>query len=137
MIVCIEAVAQPANPGANVRDVKLYAYLRNELPGEGGGDRVSDANHALGIVKKLCGELIREGEPPRGDGYNSLWQVEIQVQDTHRTTSKYRVKYHKENGCPLNAIEYMWAVYGAVKKVFREALNDMRARKEKKHEVGV
>lgn len=129
MIVCIEAVAHPAKPGAKVRDVKMYAYLREEL--SGGCDRVSDANHALGIVKNLCGGLILEGDPPRGDGYSALWQVEIQVRDTHRTSSKYHVTYNKENGCPLNAIEYMWVVYGAVKKVFREALNDMRARKAK------
>ena len=137
MIVCIEMVALPPEPGADVRDTNLYAYLREELPGEGDGDRVSDANHALGIVKKLGGKLILDGVPPRGVGYSPLWQVEIQISDTHKNSSKYRARYHKENGCPLNAIAYMMEVYGAVKKVLREALNDMRARKEKKHEANV
>lgn len=132
MIVCIEMVALPPKPGANVRDTNMYAYLRKETPGEGDGDRVSDANHALAIVKNLCGNLIIDGEPPRGDGYSPLWQVELQVFETHKNCSKYRVSYHKENGCPMNAIEYMMAVYGAVKKVLRVALNDMRKRKEMK-----
>lgn len=138
MIVCIEAVAMPLEPGEHSRAVNLYAYQREELPGEGGDDSVQCANHAMEIIDRLTGsDVIIKERPPCGGDYRPLWQVEIQTMNVHRNTAIYRADYHKFPGCPMNAIELMMAVYAAVRRVLKEARMDMRARKAKKHETKV
>ena len=129
MVVCLEAVGVPPAAGKG-RLMELYAYVREELPGEGRGDTVRDSNHALEIVRKLVCDRIAEGRPPSGS--QSLWQVEIQVMCVHKDTASYRAAYHKENGCPESAIKVMMAVYGTVKKVLRESLDAHRARRRAK-----
>lgn len=138
MIVCIEAVAMPLEPGEHSRAVKVYAYRRAELPGEGGDDSVQCANHAMEIIDRLTGsDVIIKERPPCGGDYRPLWQVEIQTMNVHRKTASYRADYHKFPGCPMKAIELMMAVYAAVRRVLRDARVDMKTRKAKEHEANV
>ena len=133
MVVVIEGVAGPAfkepAKGVRLREVKIYAYMREETSAETGGDRVADANHAVQIIDRLECDVITKGEPPRGDGYRPLWRVELQVLNVHRRTAGYRAAYHKEDGCPANQIELMMTVYAAMKRIMRNARDDRRARK--------
>lgn len=112
MIVALEAVLMPPKDG--YREIARYAYTKEETIESERTDSVQDANHALQIVKKLCGEAIREGEPPRGKEYQDLWVIQLQVTRTHKKSSNYRVAYHKHNGCQLVAIEDMMEIYAAI-----------------------
>lgn len=138
MIVEIIAVAMPPEETTDrkgrivrSRPVKTFAYVRRETEGERVDDTVQSANHALQIVRRICGDAITEGEPPKGEGHTPLFTVQLQVSNTHRRVSSYRAAYRKMEGkCPLPVIEMMMDVYHAIKRVLRAAREDLRKRKE-------
>ena len=132
MLVVLDSVALPPFPEApSVRPVRMFAHTREEADEENRADTVRDANHALQIVKRLCGGVITEGEPPR-ENVVSLWTIQLQVSGTRRAHSCYRVAYHKFNGCPLPHIDMMMEIYHAVKRVLRECREDYRRAKDEK-----
>lgn len=140
MIAAIDAVAMPWEEStdakgrkARYRPVKVFAYVRREAEGERVDDSVQSANHALQIVRRLCGDAIEEGEPPKGEGHTPLFTVQIQVSNTHRHVSSYRAAYQKLDGkCPLPVIGMMMDIYHAIKRVMRQARDGLRAEKAAK-----
>ncbi len=122
-VVAIEGAMSPD------RWQSLFVYVRDEEDGECPGDgRVMTANHAAQIVDVLTEDAgsMTAGRPP--EGFVPLWLVEIQVSDTHRTTSRYVCSYRKRPGCPNAAAEYMMGVYAAVKRVLRGAKNGKKGK---------
>lgn len=126
MVVCIEAVAMPCAKGARFRDVQKFAYLREEVPGESGGDGVRDANHAHEILRLISRGPIVGSEPPRTPGHDSLFLVEIQVLGSRRTKSSYRCAYQRFNGCPAEVSEDMMNIFAAIKRVVRNCYKAIR-----------
>lgn len=126
MLVVIDSVAlPPLFEMPNIRPVRMFAHTREEAEEENRADTVRDANHALQIVKRLCGGTIAEGEPPR-ENVIQLWTIQLQVSGTRRAHSCYRVAYHKFNGCPLPHVSLMMEIYHAIKRVLRECREDYR-----------
>lgn len=132
MIMTIEGVAGPPTNG--LRQLLRYAYTHEEAAAENRTDSVLDANHALDIAHRLCGDAIREGEPPREQGYTPLYVVQLQISDTHRKHSSYRCAYRKFDGCPMHAIEDMMEIYAAIKRVLRSARAESKKAKAAKKE---
>ena len=133
MIVSIDYAALPALPETpDARPLRLHAYTREEADAENRADTVRDANHALQIVKRLCGGdgAIAEGRPPAGA--RLMWTVQIQISGTRRGRTNGRAAYHKESGCRLVDIDYMMEIYHAVKRVLRECRVDYRREREAK-----
>lgn len=136
MIVSIDAVAMPPEETADrfrrVRPIRIFAYVRPESDGERLDDSVQSSNHALQIVRKLCGDAITDGEPPNDGVCARLFTVQLQVSNTHRRTSSYRVAYRRLGNCPLPCIEMMMDIYRAIKRVIRSARDDLRAERAAK-----
>lgn len=138
MIVEIVAVAMPPEDSADEkgrlvrsRPVRTFAYVRRESDGERVDDSVQSANHALQIVRRICGDAITEGEPPKGEGHTPLFTVQLQVSNTHRRVSSYRAAYRKLEGkTPLAVIKMMMDIYHAIKRVLRSAREYLKKRKE-------
>lgn len=138
MMVEIVAVAMPWETSTDAkgrtvrsRPVKTFAYTRCEADGERADDSVLSANHALQIVRRICGDAIAEGEPPKGEGHTPLFTVQLQVTDTHRRTSSYRAAYRKLDGrTPLAVIGMMMDIYHAIKRTLRSARDDLRRERD-------
>lgn len=133
MIVTIEGVLMPQE--GMYREVKRFAYTQEESNDLNGGDSVRDANQALKIVKQITGYSITVGMPPRGKEYQPLYVIQIQVSNTHKMYSSYRVAYRKFNGCPVVASEDMMEIHAAIKKVLRNAMADYNESKKNKNKA--
>lgn len=132
MIVQIDAVAMPWEHDGRrrIRPIRVFAYTRVESDGERRDDSVQSSNHALQIVRRICGDAITEGEPPNDGVCMRLFTVQMQVCDTHRKVSSYRVAYKRLAGnCPAPCSEMMMDIYHAIKRVMREARDDLKARR--------
>lgn len=133
MLVNIEGVAQPPHDG--IREIVPYVYTSTdsrETPSE-----VRDANHAREIVKRLCvpESVFVDAEPPRGEGYDPMWIVQISVLGTRQKVTRYRTGYHKFDGCPLAAIGYMMDIHAAIRKILKNSRKELeKERKEKKEQ---
>jgi hypothetical protein len=120
MLMCIEGVALP--PCGNIRNVETFAYCREES----GEDSVKAANHARHLVKIITHKgNIHDAEPPREQGYDTLWIVEVSVSGVHRDKAEYSATYRKFNGCPLHIIKEMMRMYATIKKIIRNIYKDM------------
>lgn len=134
MLVNIEGVAQPADANG-IRAIVPYVYTSQdsrETPSE-----VRDANHAREIVKRLCvpESVFVDAEPPRGDGYDPMWIVQISVLGTRQKVTRYRTGYYKFDGCPLSAIGYMVDIHVAIRKILKNSRKELEnKRKEKENE---
>lgn len=130
MLVNIEGVAQPPHDG--IREIVPYVYTSTddrETPSE-----VRDANHAREIVCHLCipESVFVDAEPPRGDGYDPMWIVQISVLGTRQKITRYRTGYHKYDGCPLAAIGYMMDIHAAIRKILKNSRKELeKERKER------
>lgn len=125
MIVCIEAVAMPWKRQGlrRVRDVDIFAYCREERPGEHGDGSVQSANHALRLVKIITSR-------DRTPDHEPMFLIEIQVFGVHRDTASYRVAYQKFAGCPMHIIEYMMDYYARIKRVVRNVNKETKLERE-------
>lgn len=133
MLITIEAVADPPENG--MREVKRYAYRQKEGPNAvNPGDSLRDANHALEIIKQIIGDGIIESTPPRGPDYLPLFLIQLQVSNSHKMYSSYRLDYRKLNGCPLNVIADMMDIHATIRRVLRRGLEDYREMKSQKKE---
>lgn len=130
MLVNIEGVAQPPHDG--IREIVPYVYTSQddrETPSE-----VRDANHAREIVKRLCipESVFVDSEPPRGDGYDPMWIVQISVLGTRQKITRYRTGYHKYDGCPLAAIGYMMDIHAAIRKILKNSRKELESERKQK-----
>ena len=131
MLVNIEGVACPADANG-IREIVPYVYTsqdERETPSE-----VRDANHAREIVCHLCipESVFVDAEPPRGDGYDPMWIVQISVLGTRQKITRYRTCYHKYDGCPLAAIGYMMDIHAAIRKILKNSRKELeKERKER------
>ena len=131
MLVNIEGVAQPADANG-IRAIVPYVYTSTdsrETPSE-----VRDANHAREIVRRLCipESVFVDAEPPRGEGYDPMWIVQISVLGTRQKVTRYRTGYHKFDGCPLAAIGYMMDIHAAIRKILKNSRKELeKERKER------
>jgi hypothetical protein len=132
MIVCIEGVAMPwkRQGPRRIRDVDIFAYCREERPGEHGDGSVQSANHALHLVKIVTSRNMIEAEPPRTPDHEPMFLIEIQVFGVHRDTASYRVAYQKFAGCPMHIIEYMMDYYARIKRVVRKVNKETKLERE-------
>ena len=131
MLVNIEGVAQPADANG-IRSIVPYVYTMEDdraTPSE-----VRDANHAREIVCHLCvpGAVFVDAKPPRGDGYEPMWIVQISVLGTRQKITRYRTGYHKFDGCPLAAIGYMMDIYAAIRKILKNSRKELEKERNKK-----
>ena len=143
MIVCLEGVAMPPKGIRRVRDIKTFGYCREERQEEFGDDSVQTANHAHNIMRAVTGRAIERGEPPRTKDHQPLFVIEIQVLNVHRDRAQYRVAWHKFDGCPRGAIDFMFELHAAVKRVVRRVdketklEREMRKREKAEKRIGV
>lgn len=100
------------------REVRLFASVGSHDERSDDTD-VRDANHAVEIVRSLCGDGISEGAPPKGAA--RLWVVTIRVDGSRRGRSSYRCEYRRFAGCPLNCVGEMMDVYRELKRLLRRA----------------
>ena len=133
MLVNIEGVAQPADANG-IRAIVLYVYTSadsRETPSE-----VRDANHAREIVRRLCvpESVFVDSEPPRGEGYDPMWIVQISVLGTRQKVTRYRTGYYKYDGCPLAAIGYMMDIHAAIRKILKNSRKELEKERNKKKE---
>lgn len=133
MLVNIEGVAQPADANG-IREIVPYVYTSTddrETPSE-----VRDANHAREIVRRLCvpESVFVDAEPPRGDGYDPMWIVQISVLGTRQKVTRYRTGYHKFDGCPLAAIGYMMDIHAAIRKILKSSRKELEKERNNKKE---
>lgn len=49
-----------------------------------------------------------------------MYVIAVQIYGTHRNVTHYRATDRKFNGCPLNVIEDMMAIYAAIKRALRD-----------------
>ena len=132
MLAIIEAVAMPPD-NKGKRLIQLFAYQR-----EDGKGTVRDANLALEMVEELTCEMdgeespIIKGMPPRGEGYQPLWEIVITVSKTRKDISYQTADYRKFEGCPVCASEAMMDIYATVRKALRKGLKGYRELKAKK-----
>ena len=132
MLVNIEGVAQPADANG-IREIVPYVYTSQDSRET--HSEVRDANHAREIVRRLClpDSVFVDAEPPRGDGYDPMWIVQISVLGTRQKVTRYRTGYHKYDGCPLAAIGYMMDIHAAIRKILKNSRKELeKERKEKK-----
>ena len=132
MLVNIKGVAQPPCNGR--REIKMYCYASEDRRPT--SSEVRDARMAHDLVRRLTegddGFFI-DATPPRGHGYSPMWIVQISVANSRRGTAGYRVGYHKYNGCPLAAIDYMMEIYRAIKRIIKRSHEELeKERKEQK-----
>ena len=135
MLVNIEGVACPADANG-IRSIVPYVYTsadERETPSE-----VRDANHAREIVRRLCipESVFVDAEPPRGDGYDPMWIVQISVLGTRQKVTRYRTGYHKFDGCPLAAIGYMMDIHAAIRKILKNSRKELEKERKAKKETG-
>lgn len=125
MAAYVDIVAAAMPPDADgARAVRLFAAVGAH--GErGGGTDVRDANHALEIVRALCGDGIDEGTPPKGA--RPLWVVTVRVARTRRGCASYSCEYRKFTAVPLECVAEMMAVHRELKRVLRRARREMAA----------
>ncbi len=133
MLVNIEGVAQPADANG-IREIVPYVYTSadsRETPSE-----VRDANHAREIVRRLCipESVFVDAEPPRGEGYDPMWIVQVSVLNTRNKITTYRTGYHKYDGCPLAAIGYMMDIYAAIRKILKNSRKELEKERNEKRE---
>lgn len=135
MLVNIEGVAQP--PRNCRREIKMYVYASEDLRPT--SSEVRDARMAHDLVRRLTegdDNFFIDATPPRGYGYAPMWIVQISVANSRRGTAGYRVGYHKFDGCPLAAIDYMMEIYRAIMRIIKrshkELVREHKERKEKK-----
>lgn len=131
MLVNIEGVACPADADGN-RAIVPYVYTsadERETPSE-----VRDANHAREIVRRLCvpESVFVDAEPPRSEGYDPMWIVQVSVLNTRNKITTYRTGYHKYNGCPLAAIGYMMDIHAAIRKILKNSRKELEKERNKK-----
>lgn len=131
MLVNIEGVANPADANG-VREIVPYVYTSQgcrATPSE-----VRDANHAREIVRRLCvpDSVFVDAEPPRSSGHDPMWIVQVSVLGTRQKITRYRVAYHKFDGCPLSAIGWMMDIYHAIKRILKSSRKELEAERNAK-----
>lgn len=125
MTVRIEGAAMP--PDSNcLREVRLFAYAVRDAS-ETDTD-LRDGNHCREIVKRLCGDGITAAMPPR-DAW-TLWRVYIRVSKSRRGRAVYSCDYRKFIGCPFPCAAEMMDVYHEIKRVLRNAREELEQAKE-------
>lgn len=125
MTVRIEGAAMP--PDSNgLRTVRLFAYTMRAA-GETDTD-LRDGNHCAAIVKRICGDGIEAAMPPK-DAW-TLWRVYIRVSKSRRRIANYSCDYRKFIGCPLACAAEMMDIYHEIKRVLRNAREELEQAKE-------
>ena len=127
MIATVEGVMMP--PEGGYREIRKFAYTQKESDTSHGGDLLKDANHAWEIVQRIVGGSIYAELPPRGPQYQPCWVVQVQVSNSHRLHSEYRVDYRKFDGCPLCAIDDMFEIYALFKRAVRGGMPPKKSKR--------
>lgn len=125
MTVRIEGAAMPLDSNG-LRTVRLFAYAVRDA-GDTDTD-LRDGNHCREIAKRLCGDGIEAAVPPR-DAW-TLWRVYIRVSKSRRGRAVYSCDYRKFIGCPLAGAAEMMDVYHEIKRVLRNAREELKQAKE-------
>lgn len=132
MRVIIELGSVPTEiPG---RRWVVYHSWSESVQTDEAADRLMDVNHARQIVERICkpGSPVLDGRPDE-EGYQPLFAVYVDVSNTHRRVSSYRVDYaRRAEHVPMKVSQEGMCIKAAVDRAIREGREkEIRRRKVK------